>query len=613
MKIYIYITILVVFCLGSCQKHVLDKVPLNIITDQQVWTDSTLMDAYLTQQYAYTAVFVQDATGYVDGWGPCPISGTWDFGTSEQSSGPMFMNEIADEAMGGWAYFGTSDIFKTQGIHTAGGFSEWWEYPYAIFRALNQFIQTVPTVSPSVMSPGKVKLRVAEARFIRAFNYFSMVKRYGGVPLITKVVPLNGTKDQLYPQRNTEQQIYDFVISEMDSVAPVLAATTDYGRPNMYAALALKCRAALYAGSISEFGTVQLNGLLGIPSSLSQAYYQKAYDAANSIITSGKYALYNSNSDKIQNFKNIFLVKQNSEAIFAKQHNGVDAVQAGGNAWSYDFMQCPHPQAWGAGMKDAPYLEMAEEFEHVDGTPGALDRNAVQQGLWSTDSLWANKDPRFYATIWTQNTAWKGGHVDFHNGLIDPNGNILSDPSQGYGGINAWGDQTVDGTFHTSFGVMKYLDENADNMTWLSRSSTDYLVFRYGEVLLNFAEAAFELGKTSDALKSVNQIRARAGIALLTTITRDQIRHERKVELAFEGHRYWDLRRWRIATSVLNNVSHSGIRYILDYTTRKYKIQILNNIDGANTPPIFTSNEYYFPITLTRTSANTNLVENPGY
>ena len=129
---------------------------------------------------------------------------------------------------------------------------------------------------------------------------------------------------------------------------------------------------------------------------------------------------------------------------------------------------------------------------------------------------------------------------------------------------------------------------------------------------MNYAEAAFELGKPADALDAINQIRNRAGIAPLTSITRDQVRHERRVELAFEGHRYWDLRRWRTAVTDLSK-TWSGIRYVLDIATGKYKIIIVNNIDGASNVPQFRPENYYFPITIARTSNNPNLVENPGY
>jgi len=597
--------ILFIFCIGlisftSCQKDVLDKQPLDIISDATVWNDPPLIDGYLTQLYAQTAIFTQESPGYTAGW-----NGDW--GISEQIGGPFFINQIADESKCGWGWFANTTGYKAGGLKIGGGLLEWWEMSYKTIRSLNEFIERVPN---SPVDESIRKLRIAEARFLRAFNYFAMVKRYGGVPLITKVQNVDDPKENLYPVRDTEQKVYDFVISEVDAIVGDLnEVPADYGRPSKYTALALKCRAALYTGSIAQYGSIQLNGLLGIPSASSNSYYQKSYDAAKAIVNSGKYALYNADADKVKNFKNIFLVKQNSEIIFAKRHNEADAM-SGGNAWSYDFCQCPKPHAWDAGNQDAPYLEMAEEFEHIDGTPGTLDRTAIQQGLWSMDQLWANKDPRFFATVYTMGTQWKGTTVDPHNGLLLPDGTVQTDGS--YNGVAALGTQKVDNRFNTSFGVMKLLDEKADNMQFISKSSTDYTVFRYGEVLLNLAEAAFELGKTSEALDAVNQIRTRAGIASLTTVDREKIRHERKVELAFEGHRYWDLRRWRTAESVLS-VNRSGLRYILDYTTRKYKLQVVNNVDGETTAPKFYAYNYYFPITIARTGNNPNLVENPGY
>lgn len=597
--------ILFIFCIGlisftSCQKDVLDKQPLDIISDATVWNDPALIDAYLTQLYAQTSIFSLESPGNNKGdWWP-------DQATSELFNGQFFINEIADESRAGWVWLADCSGWKAGGLNINGGLMEWWEWSYKTIRSLNEFIERVPS---SPIDESVRKERIAEARFLRAFNYFAMVKRYGGIPLITKVQNVNDSKETLYPARDSEQKIYDFVISEVDAMINDLdEVPADYGRPGKYAALALKSRAALYAGSIAQFGSIQLNGLLGIPSASANSYYQKSYDAAKSIISGGKFALYNADADKVKNFKNIFLVKHNSEIIFAKQHNGI--ANGGVNAWNYDFSQAPKPHAWDAGNKDAPYLEMAEEFEHVDGTPGTLDRTAIQKGLWSMDELWANKDPRFFATIYTMGTSWKGTTVDPHNGLLLPDGTILNDGS--YNGVAALGTQKVDNKFNTSFGVMKLLDETCDNLQGMNRSTTDCTVFRYGEVLLNLAEAAFELGKTSEALDAVNQIRTRAGIATLAAVDREKIRHERKVELAFEGHRYWDLRRWRTAVSVLS-VPHSGLRYVLDYTTRKYKLQVIDNVDGETTTPKFYSYNYYFPITLARTGNNKNLVENPGY
>lgn len=240
------------------------------------------------------------------------------------------------------------------------------------------------------------------------------------------------------------------------------------------------------------------------------------------------------------------------------------------------------------------------------------------------DDLWKGRDPRFYASIWTNGTLWPNadggvlgkGYVDFHIGLIQPNGKILNRLGSNYKGVSAIGAQSIMSqtwsVVTTGFGIMKYLDPNANNMYWFCESRTDYLIFRYGEVLLNFAEAANELGKFNEALDAVNQIRNRAGITQQSSIDREKIHHERKVELAFENHRYWDLRRWREAETKLTR-SFSGLQYILDYNTNKYRIKVIDDVDGVTAPPTFPAKNYYFPITKSRIGANSNLVENPGY
>ena len=128
---------------------------------------------------------------------------------------------------------------------------------------------------------------MAEARFLRAFNYFAMVKRYGAVPLITVLQNMDDPKEELYVKRTPEKDVYDFILSEMDDIInnnylPDVADSKT-GRPTKYVALALKSRAALYAGSIAQFGKVQLEGLLGIPSSEAEGYYLQSYLASKEI------------------------------------------------------------------------------------------------------------------------------------------------------------------------------------------------------------------------------------------------------------------------------------------------------------------------------------------
>ena len=612
MKKILFLSMTTLFLFSSCLDDILDKKPLDMITDAVVWEDPVLIDAFLTTQYSYTSVFVNDATTVFDGWDQNPVNSstdwTFNMGNSSQADGPFLSGDVSDEAMTLGAGLYNASNFKIYGVTINGGLMEYWENPYKIIRNLNEFIEKVPD---SPIEKNQATLRIAEARFLRAFNYFAMVKRYGGVPLITKAQKMSDPVEELYPSRNTEKEIYDFIITEMEEIATDLEKTVDYGRPSKWAALALKCRAALYAGSIAQFGTVQLNGLLGFPKDQANVYYQKAYDAADDIIKNSGHSLYNQDADKVTNFRNIFLKKRNSEAIFAKQHDGVDAVQSGGNAWSWDYMQCPKPHAENGGNRSMPYLELVEEFEYVDGRPGKFDRAALQQGLWTLDDLWGGKDPRFFASIWTNGTAWQGTIVDNHKGLITPSGELLTESTGVYEGVYVWGNQNLWYNMDTGFGIMKYLNESTSNVEWFSRSSTDYLVFRYGEILLNFAEAAFELGKADEALSAINKIRDRAGIPNLSTVDREKIRHERLVELAFENHRYWDLRRWREAKKYLSR-QLTGLRYILDYTTRKFRLEVVD-LHGSVNVPNFKEENYYFPIGLGRTNANANLLENPGY
>lgn len=600
----IIITIVTAFFLFNACNY-LDKAPLDLISDNDVWNDEALVEAYLSNSYYEMSYFANESPGT-----------NWD--------GDVFVpcfaiNHVSDECMSQWRDWGDAlkwYNYKFGNLKIQGGLLEWWGYDP--IRKLNVFIEKLPE---SQLAENLKIVRTAEARFLRAFSYFSMVKRYGGVPLITVAQTLDTPEEELYPEREKEEAIYDFIIKEIDEFVDDLPETLeskDLGRATKYAALALKCRVALYAGSIAQFGKVQLNGIVGIPAEKTNHYYQLAYDAGAQIINSGKFALYNNDADKATNFRNLFLVKNNSEVIFAKRHNNVngDHSQAGGNGWCVDFFQCPRPQGWNRGNMDGPYLELIEEFEYKDGRSGKLDRKVIEQGLWSTDDLWKDKDPRFFATIYTQNTPWKGSKIEYYNGILLPDGTIQTTDS--YDGILATGDQDVEGT---CFGVLKYLDESHDNMAgtnsaWAT-SSQDWQIFRLAEVYLNMAEAAFELGKIDDALIAINKVRERAGISLLTSINRKKIRRERKVELAFEGHRYWDVRRWRTAVNDLSR-EFSGLRYVLDYNSYKagelkYKLIVVDKIDGAVNIPSFREENYYLPITLERTANNPKLVENPGY
>jgi hypothetical protein len=371
----------------------------------------------------------------------------------------------------------------------------------------------------------------------------------------------------------------------------------------------------MYAGSEATWGTVQLNGLVGIPQSKAVEYWTASYNASRSIITSTKFSLFNKYADKVKNYRNIFLEENNSEVIFSEIFDGVS-----GKGHSWDMWQNPYSyNVWAGGQQASVYLEMVESYDNTDGTSGVIDRSKIASGYWWTlDALWGKKDPRFKASIYTHGTPWApAGILDYHDAIETPDGSKWLDVGS-YNGVlcrsRSYGRSTP-------FGVLKYLDESKGIIPERFYSTTDYIVFRLGEIYLNYAEAAFELNKTGDALWAVNEIRKRAGMPELITITRDIIRHERKIELAFEGNRYFDVRRWKTAVTDLTK-SFSGLRFILqgsslvgstyNVTNQKFKLYLVPDVTGIPMP-YFVQMHYYLPISSGRTANNPNLIENPGY
>ncbi|MGV8096844.1 MAG: RagB/SusD family nutrient uptake outer membrane protein [Mangrovibacterium sp.] len=569
----------------SCE-DVLEKQPLNVISDATLWSDPVLMDDYLNQCYSEMRFFFD-----------MPYGKNLNVLNANNSTDAI---SLSDECLSAWG--GVSP--KSQWITISGGQFEWWGYPTV--RRLNIFIEKLdkPELTESYR-----KQRSAEARFLRAFAYFNMVKRYGGVPLITKVLTLDSPEEEIYPKRNREEEIYDFILSELDAITPDLPevyGATDLGRPTRYAALALKSRAAMYAASIATWGSVQIDGLVGVPQNKASGYWQACYDASETIINSGKFALYNKYpDDKILNFRNLFLDEGNSEVIFSERYDGLS-----GKGHTLDMINVPMSyQAWGGGQKNCIYLEMIESFDNIDGTPGIIDRDKIASGyLWTVDELWGKKDPRFRASVYTHGTSWtyKNGPfiLDYHEAILVDGKTVTSGS---YKGVLARS-QSVGRA--TNFGMLKYLDEveraASHERGW---SDTDFIIFRLGEIYLNYAEAAIELNKSGDALEAVNKIRERAGMPTYGSITRELVRKERKVELAFEGTRYFDVRRWRTAMTDLSIASH-GLKYILDGNSyeqgaydvlkAKYQVKIADKVDGTQTP-YFELKHYYLPMSLSRT------------
>ena len=649
-KIFYALMLTALFTAVSCTENILEQTPTNQYTDAQVWNDSYLITSHLANLYAMSVFMINDA---IATYGNSPVnvdfssSSNWsgNLSVSAQGEGPLYTTEIADEAKySERGAQGNCHAQKLHGIQHDGTCLRWWSNGYYLNRQLNHFIESIDDSPVSEKDQFK-----SEARFLRAYNYFSMVKRYGGVPLITKETAINASDEEMYPFRAKEQEVWDFVISELQDCAQYLPTKADAGRASKWAALTLLGRAALYAGSIAQYGTIQLDGVLGVPSDKAKDYYQIAADACKEVMDKSGHSLYKGNSDKVQNLKDLFLVKDNCEAIMVKRHQGT----ATEDLWSWDICNSPKPNAWSVGQYLHVYYEFIEEFDFIDGKSGHISTSELESKAISMDEFFGNRDPRLSAWVWTNGWSWPGAVgspvfnddvISMYRGVRLADGTIIR-PSNvtgtdaTYQGVMTYGDQMTEMVAAaqlnpTGFCVGKGLDPEADNMNWFVCSTTDYQIFRYAEVLLNYAEACFELGRTGDALDAVNQIRSRAGVANLKSATRDAIRKERYCELCFENHRYWDLRRWRTAEQKLS-VNHHGVNFLLDWDsflayaeknekgiyeakngvarTPKFWFEITDNRDSQTEDPVFPAKNYYLPIGSGTIAANPNLVENPEY
>ena len=406
---------------------------------------------------------------------------------------------------------------------------------------------------------------IAEARFIRAGVYFEMVKRMGGVPLITEPMDYDysGNPDYLKKPRNKETEVYDFVISELEAIKTVLPDNaTIQSRATKAAALAMESRAALYAGSIAKYSNSQLSlpgGEVGISSSLATGYFTKSLNAAKEIINSGKYALYAKSTNLSENFASLFTDKSgNPEVIFAK-----DFKLKTNKVHGFTIDNQPRSSAEEAqGGRLNPSLNLVQSFEKLDNTYASLasvDGSGNPVYYSSITDIFAGRDARLAGTVILPGTQFKGKTVDIWAGYQLANGTIITGDGFGQMKENVLPDNPasvqvvgkdgpVDGlefSAQSGFYVRKYLDPAAGSGQIGTRSEVWWIRYRYAEVLLNAAEASFELGDAAGAAGYMKPVRDRAGLTTALTaanITFDRIVHERKVEFAFEGQELWDMK-----------------------------------------------------------------------
>jgi len=456
-----------------------------------------------------------------------------------------------------------------------------------------------------------------------------MVRVYGGVPIVDRVQAMDEPDDVLYVPRSSETETYDFIAADCDRARVLLTGKnlTEYGRATEWATLALKSRAMLYAGSIGEFGQVQTIGSGELETTLGVSdpdkYWNLSLAASKEIIDNGPFSLYEKNTDLRQNFEDLFQAEgaDNPEVIFAERFGG-----KGSRGHDWDLWIQPNEFRCGYGDILKAFKHTLEYFEFQDGSSGVVmdPANYVigdPNNLHSLQDFWLSRDPRALATFYFAETPWKGSIVYTHVGTYKRD----ADGVRQYitAGEVTDGMRTVPAAApirevsRSALNVKKRMTEDlAITEEAAGLGYSDFIVFRLAEIYLNYAEADFYLNGTSVAgLTYLNRVRQRVGMPDKTALSQDVIQNERTVELMFEHHHFWDIRRWRIAEAELHGKTFYGIEMKYDFDEDKYEIYFINKSgnDGDISPRFFFSHNYYYPISTERLNANPVLVQNPGY
>lgn len=567
---------------SACDTDFLDKEPVDVLSESIILSDNSAYQAQLV--YLYLALPLENFGR----------RGTFSYYTERQ-----LLSQYTDELVSS-----TADMPAYTSVDVN---IDWFVDGYKLIRALNNLIAKIPE-STIFNSEKEMKEALGELKFMRAFAYFNLAKRYGGVPIITEVAELPNSNDfsELFEPRDTESDVFKFIENEMDAAVSMLPEKNDVFRFNKWSALSFKSRAMLHAASIAKYGELQLDGVVGIPTTESDHYWEAARNAAKNVIENGPYSLYNESENKTENYHLLFFdeTSTNKERIFVEAYVWPD------KGHSFDRYTAPysHRSGQGYGGLYNPTLRMVESYEYVDNLDGSLkllNDDGTPVVYSNPEDLFAGKDPRFFQSVLFPGASWMGTKLDIYANVIE--GGELK---EGYGpdGILQPSEATSNG-----FYLSKWANPTPPRPIDGGASDVDRIIIRYAEVLLNYSEAELELGNAIPASMYVNMIRERAGLKPYETpITMEQYRHERKIELAFEGNRYWDMKRWRVYHEIVYDLRAYSLWPIknLDNGTYEFKTKMLPNNIYTRT---FDPKLYYYKIDSKTIESNPLIIQNPGY
>lgn len=543
---------LAALCGTSCS-DVIDLNPGDRFSPATVWSSTTTVDSYVLGLYS---IFSSS----------CEFYGT---------GSPNLTDAYSDILKSGsWDQYNHSynrSLFQESAFNsTSAGAFECWSTHYERIRRENEFLRDAPKYREK-FGEKWMDTRIAEVRFCRAYAYYLLCRVYGGVILRTEV----DGPEQNDKARSTEADCWDFIIEELKDLAPQLPQgnktengdnwdDANYGRATQQAAYGLLSRVALFAER-----------------------WDVAAQAARDVEKCG-------GALDLTGYANVFNgdLKSNKEILF-----GVDFEQDV-ITHRYDAYVRPSGDAKALGTSALysvffPTSELADSYEMADGTPFSWETHGSDP--------YTGREPRFYATILYNGASWMGRTIESYVGGAD--------------GFKEYENSKSANTTVTGYYLRKYLKDG--DKSWITAySAQTCILIRYAEVLLNKAEALAELSwdqNSVEALQALNDVRGRVGLPSRQTASKEEfmefVRHERMVELAGEGFRYWDLRRWKLAEEVINGKNVHGVKITKTDSGFNYE-----HVDADNgNKRIFYDRYYHFAIPESERSKNPLCDNNQGW
>ncbi|MBE8712329.1 RagB/SusD family nutrient uptake outer membrane protein [Sphingobacterium hungaricum] len=621
MKNLILISIIAISISYSCNDDFLNTEPLDEVSEEAVWTDPALAEAFIYDIY----------------------NGFGNAGFYEQQ-----MASMTDEALFTHPGRGINVVTESRSSSTSQGYiMATYDYSNLYSRIRSSNIAILNLRNPQFDDPEQVAILLGQAYFLRAYYYNQLLRFYGAVPIVDFVYELGD--DDYTIARNTYEECVNFIIDDCDSAAFLLKDVEELdGRATDLAALALKSRVLTYAASdlhdeatakaksstISSYANYEL---LGYTSGSRTDRWQKAKDASFAVLARTDHAykldltqpatvteaIENYSSIAMGGGSNVVSADGKIDLILGRFFNNLKD-ESGAYIGLYNG-----PNGYHKWSGNTPTQLLVDDYETITG----------EKFNWSNpvhaSAPYQNRDPRFYATIMYDGSNWKVRTDDVIN--LDPVSQIQAGQ---YEIGNASGTKTIHAGLdtrnssiedwngsYTGYCYRKFTDPDPAIVDQNTRQQIPYPILRYTEAVLNYIEACIELGQEAEARTWLNKIRFRSGMPAVEDTgesLRDRYRNERRVEMAYEEQRFFDARRWMIAATTLGRkvtiISIFGTLKagkevsVYAYNTDNYTYTYtVNTLDPGIENRAWLDKMYFTSFHRDEINRNTKLIQNPGY